>query len=289
MMKKKSPKRKLIAKTTPGSKLQKKIAALQRQVLVLENLRKKRLQKPARDSGEVKLLAMGISHEFNNILGAVDGHAEWALESKNPADWKSSLEIIRIACVRSSEITAALRGWGQPQEEQKSLFSVSEVLTEISAIMSPSLKIAEVQLELSSDSSMIYGNKTEILEVILNLIKNSLDAFSNFSASRKKWISISSLKGKSRLQIDVIDNGPGIPEVYQGKVFEPFFTLKGVLSILNDDSQKQLNAPVIAKGSGSGLGLFLSRSIIEEHGGSLSLQASDIGTHFRINLPLTQS
>ena len=275
-----------VKKKTPKISSEKtKIVALQRQILVLENLRKKRLQKPSQSSGEIKMLAMGISHEFNNILGAVDGHAEWALDSKNPEDWRSSLEIIRLACQRSSEITSALRGWGQPREEQKSIFPFSDVLAEIEAILSPSLVLGKISLETKFDRSALYGNKTEILEVILNLVKNSIEALMSTPKNTGKKIQIQSNKNKGQLQIVISDNGPGIPSIYRHQVFEPFFTLKGVLSALASES---ISAPS-GKGKGSGLGLFLSRSIIEEHGGNITLQDSDIGTHFKINLPLTES
>ncbi len=275
-----------VKKKTPKISSEKtKIVALQRQILVLENLRKKRLQKPSQSSGEIKMLAMGISHEFNNILGAVDGHAEWALDSKNPEDWRSSLEIIRLACQRSSEITSALRGWGQPREEQKSIFPFSDVLAEIEAILSPSLVLGRISLETKFDRSALYGNKTEILEVILNLVKNSIEALMSTPKNTGKKIQIHSNKNKGQLQIVISDNGPGIPSIYRHQVFEPFFTLKGVLSALASES---ISAPS-GKGKGSGLGLFLSRSIIEEHGGNITLQDSDIGTHFKINLPLTES
>src|SRR5690606_9980021 len=75
---------------------------LRRKLLVLERLRQRRLL-PKLKSADPRILAMGIAHEFNNILGALDGHAEWALESTNPEDWKSTLEVVRKACDRSSE------------------------------------------------------------------------------------------------------------------------------------------------------------------------------------------
>jgi two-component system NtrC family sensor kinase len=262
------------------------IVELKRRIMILENLRKRRIQKNAANSGELKLLAMGISHEFNNILGAVDGHAEWALESGNSADWKSSLEMIRLACERSSEITSALRGWGQPKEEQKSLFAMDETLNELKSLLKGQLQGSGVQLKVQSCPVRIYGNRTEILEVILNLVKNSMEAITNAKSSVKE-ISISHILKKHEVHVSVVDSGPGIPEIYREKIFEPFFTMKGALSHLQSGDNV---APAKSRnGEGTGLGLFLSRSIVEEHGGNLSLQDSEFGTHFKISLPLTET
>ncbi len=265
--------------------LESRLRKLRREKLILEGLRRKRIG-GAKFRGDLHILAMGIAHEFNNILGAVDGHAEWALDSQRPEDWRESLEIIRQACERSAEITSGLRSWGQPKEELKGLYSLRAIFRELEKMVMPVLEASNFSLLVKSADFQIYVNRTEILEVLLNIVHNSIDALLSVANSGEPGkITIDVRKSSSSCAIRIADNGPGIPEVYRDKIFEPFFTLKGVFG--NISSSGGDGTQTALKG-GSGLGLFLSRSIIEEHGGRLELEAVEKGTVFLLHLPLTE-
>ncbi|MEZ4814538.1 MAG: histidine kinase dimerization/phospho-acceptor domain-containing protein [Bdellovibrionota bacterium] len=82
-----------------------------RQALAAERLRFEivRNWQSNQDPVRMDLLALGVAHEFNNILGAALGHADWALESQTPEDMKDALEVIRIACLRCAQITKSLQ------------------------------------------------------------------------------------------------------------------------------------------------------------------------------------
>ncbi|RYZ64392.1 MAG: GHKL domain-containing protein, partial [Proteobacteria bacterium] len=104
---------------------------------------------------------------------------------------------------------------------------------------------------------------TEISQVLLNLLNNSLDAIETLD---EKWIKLECVVVNEEVQIIVTDSGPGIPAAVAAKIMQPFFTTKDI-------------------GKGTGLGLSISRSIADAHGGKLELEAGASNTKFVLKLP----
>ena len=108
-----------------------------------------------------------------------------------------------------------------------------------------------------------WGDGGDLQQVLTNLVLNAADAM---IPKGGQVIIRGYRETDATITLDVRDNGPGIPETIQGKIFEPFFTTK-------------------SSGTGAGLGLSIARSIVENHGGKLTVESSSQGTTFRVSLP----
>ena len=118
--------------------------------------------------------------------------------------------------------------------------------------------------ELDSSLPDISGNANQIQQVLINLMINAQQAMEG----RPGEVTVTTTANNGHAQVRVTDNGPGIPEELQAKIFEPFYTTKPV-------------------GKGTGLGLSVSYGIIKEHHGDIELQSSpDEGTSFTLTFPV---
>ncbi len=264
--------------------MSKKAPNFKRQALIAERLRFETLRKKRGDQkGNLPLFAAGVAHEFNNILGAADGHAEWGLDSGKPEDMRRALETVRLACRRSSQITRALQSLFQPFEEKVRIFSLKRIASDLEKLFNAELHKENVGLEIQVGDEKIYGDSGRIFEIFVNLMRNSLSALGPFKMSEKKQIKIQTQVSGKKLKIFFSDNGPGIPENYLDEIFEPFFTTKGAMAHV---SSQAVGGSPASTSEGSGLGLFLCRQIAGEHGGSLRALPVAKGARFELLLPL---
>ena len=261
-----------------------------RQALAAERLRFesiKNLQiRP--DSVRVDLLALGVSHEFNNILGAALGHAEWALESESLKDMKDALQVIRTACIRCSKITKSLQGIVQPREEKKTIYPLQDLYQEIERLWSQKAKAQNVKLIFDEIKLHIYLDPAAVMEIFSNLIKNSFEIFElNHVVSAE--IKIKTVIHEKSVEIFVSDNGPGISETFRPFLFQPFFSTKGTINAVFRESRNVDAVEVgLSNPKNTGLGLYLSKALAQEMGGNLSLINHDkkTGACFVLTLPL---
>jgi signal transduction histidine kinase len=145
-------------------------------------------------------------------------------------------------------------------------FSVEEGLESALLIARSELKyVAEVKREFDS-VPQIMGSPSQIRQVLLNLVVNAVDAMT--AMDRRGILTLRTrITSSDTVQIDVCDNGPGIPEDVIGKIFDPFFTTKPV-------------------GQGTGMGLSICYRIVENHGGTITVSSKPgKGTVFTITLP----
>ncbi len=222
-----------------------------------------------KQNSSASLLAAGIAHEFNNILGSVDGHAEWALDSGRVEDCVDALKSIREACLRSVQITRALQNFAQPIEESEQKVKVWKLVDDLMQEFQPRLRKSGIDFENKIlENFVLVASPAKVAEIFRNLVKNSIEAMDVQDSSRKAiWI-----RSISESKIEIGDTGAGIPEVYQPFLFQPFFTTKGVLKHLSTEEQSAVSG---FKG-GMGLGLYRAKIAAAESGLELSLGVSDI-------------
>jgi signal transduction histidine kinase len=272
-----------------GSEAKKRIN-WKRQALAAERLRYEIVsnwqskQEPVR----MDLLALGVAHEFNNILGAALGHADWALESQTPEDMKDALEIIRIACLRCAQITKSLQGVTQPREEGKAIFELKDLFSEVLRLWDTRAEKSGVLVQFESSQSRVYLDASAFVEIFSNLIKNSFEILEKQKQQGK--ITISCEENDSSVIINYRDSGPGIPQSYRPYVFQPFFSTKGTISAVYDSEETKEVGSDSPNPKNSGLGLFLSRKLAQEMGGDMRLLDTPPGegVQFEITLPLVK-
>lgn len=217
-------------------------------------------------------MGAGIAHELNSPLAGILSISE-VLLSRTPKDDRNYFlfEKIRDAAVRSKYIILDMLTYSRPSKEALAPIYLNECIRATLTIFTSEIKTKSIEISECFDPALprITGNKGQIMEVVLNILKNARDAMGGSGT-----ISISTVvEGEGPVKSVVAefkDTGPGIPDDAMDKIFDPFFTTK-------------------EKGGGHniGLGLSISMSIIKEHGGTLeALNSPGGGALFRIRLPV---
>ena len=237
-----------------------------------------------------------MKSSFNDLIRLVNGYkklVETARAGKMPSanDWQELSEIeseseaeylqaeLADALQQSlegidmvSRLVLALKDFSHPSLHEFTLVDVNKCIDTVCTISRHEWKrLADLHSDLAGDLPYIYGSRDELHQVLLNLIVNSAHAIGEKIAAgnyRRGNIRISSRAAGDRIEIEIADDGPGIPPENLAKIFEPDFTTKPA-------------------GKGTGLGLSLVRKIVEEaHGGCVSVVSEpQCGVTFRILLP----
>lgn len=205
-----------------------------------------------------------LTHEIMNTIAPIISLSETLIQHPG-MDVKAvrGLQIIRSQSERLMEFTESFRHLSYLPEPQKKIFSFTALLQNLSVLLESDFAGRSIHFELHSSPSSIEmdGDENLLSQVLLNLLKNSMQALEGQMDGK---ISITVLQ-KERLCVEITDNGPGIPSDIQEQVFIPFFTTKS---------------------EGMGIGLSLCQQIIRQHGGRLFIKESRPGrTVFCIDLP----
>ncbi len=237
-----------------------------------------RWQKQAIESekmASVGLLAAGVAHEFKNYLCAIIGNASHASENiENHVATAEALDKINRIASNANDIALGLLTFSRQSDTTYEYCNVTDIIDSVLAIVRKELEYRGIELVTNYQTiAPIRIVPGKLQQVLLNLIQNSLDAMEG--ADGRLEISVKQPKGF--LEIRVTDNGPGIDSSIMEKVFDPFFSTKGVWG-----SQ--------ARSGGTGLGLSVCRNIIREHDGDLLVESiPEETTVFTIRLPYTDA
>lgn len=219
-------------------------------------------------------LAAGIAHEVNNPVAIMVQEAGWMADLleeeefkqiQNLDEFKRALTQVDVQGHRCKEITHKLLSFARKTSPEVEKVQVNEVIEEVVAItdIAAYMNVA-MKTDLDGNLPPISGSQTEIQQVILNLVNNSLYALEKDGGT----ILISTRLEDEHVLLVVEDDGPGIPEANMERIFDPFFTTKPV-------------------GKGSGLGLSICFGIVKRMGGQIDVDSQiGKGTRFEIRFPL---
>lgn len=214
-------------------------------------------------------MAGGIAHEINTPLAIIVTLSSQLARDKENAEIHNKLLKIKETSERINKIVKGLRLYSRNSEhdpvENVNLFSLIELTIDLCR---QKIFHSQVTIKINIDNQLTFlGRPTEISQVILNLISNSIDSIDKLDI---RWINLDATVIEKRILISVIDSGFGITPDIVEKMMNPFFTTKDV-------------------GKGTGLGLSISKSIIEMHGGRIYYDDKCENTKFVIELPLSEN
>ena len=243
-----------------------------------------RLEEQLRQGAKMEalgVLAGGIAHDFNNMLAAVLGNAELALQFL-PADAPSKpmLTEIAVASVSAAELCSQMLAYAGRGAMAAQTIDCNPLIRELGALLQVALaKKAELRYELSTEAMFILADRSQLRQVIMNLITNASEAIGNNEGvigigtvarelTREDLNSLPSgraLEPGEYVELWVSDTGAGMAATTRVKMFDPFFTTKS---------------------TGRGLGLAAVQGIVRSHHGAINLDGGHgEGTRFSILLP----
>jgi signal transduction histidine kinase len=253
------------------------VGAFRRGILERERMRLETRLQQARRMETVGALASGIAHNFNNILGAILGHAEIA-EAKLASDNRAArnLDAIRRAGERARDLVDQILAFGRRRDARRTPVSVQALVAEAESLLHASLP-SRINLAVHSSARVAFvsGEPAQLQQVILNLCNNAAQAMDDggsieidtdvFEVHRVRPLSHGELAQGRYTRIAVEDTGRGMEEPTLEQIFEPFFTTRS---------------------AGNGLGLATVREIVREHGGAMNVwSAPGLGSRFEVWLP----
>jgi signal transduction histidine kinase len=220
---------------------------------------------PGGDSDDVKFLARGLVHDFNNLIGAILGNAALLKAVSEPgSEIESTAATIERAAERAAGLVRQLHQLIGASTVSMGPVDLNESVRETVQILAPTLPPGiSVVMRLHGSPVLITGDSTQMHRLLMNLALNARDAL---AASGEIAIE-TRIEGKHAL-LTVSDDGPGIPEEARARIFEPGYTTK-------------------PSGKGSGMGLAIVRRIVMLHGGSIEAAAGAAGgSVFSMRFPL---
>ena len=221
-------------------------------------------------------LTASIAHEVNQPLTAVITNADacrrWLMhEAPNLVEARAALERIIRESVRASDVISRIRALSRKTTPQTARLQLNDVVHEVLTLAQSKLASHQISLtiDLSGTLPEVLGDRVQLQQVLLNLILNAIDAIHPV-VDRPRELGIRTISPSTgEVQLMVRDSGIGLDSLAQSRLFEPFFTTKP---------------------EGMGLGLSISRRIVEAHGGQLRATSnSDYGTTLMIVLPSAAS
>jgi C4-dicarboxylate-specific signal transduction histidine kinase len=261
--------------TFTGDDLQRLMAFSQVAAHLLENARGTRTTSTQLSNEELmhfsRLVTIGelsscFAHEVGNPLMLIRGHlqfVEGSITEDHPL--RMHFEVIDRASKRIEEMSKWMLDFSRKRSPRKEKADLGEVISDALLFIQPYFRAQyiEVRVQLEPNLPFVSLDKWQMVQAVVNLLQNAADAMADQS---KRILSITARVEGSQVRVGIADTGTGIAAVNAPHIFEPFFTTKGE--------------------RGTGLGLCITRQVIQDHGGAIDVQTDDRGTTFVISLPL---
>ena len=219
-------------------------------------------------------LAAGVAHEINNPLAIVNSILDRIDRHKDRDDFSNQKlsEMIQYALdasMRIEKITRGLSAFSRVDASLKDYFDITQAMKTTVELIIELYRGSNIEVNFNCDDQehTIFGNRGRLDQVVMNLVANAKDAISEQPEGK---IDISLFCSSEDCRIEVSDNGPGISKEIQDKIFDPFFSTKDV-------------------GRGTGIGLSIANSIVQEHDGKITLYSEPGLTKFIVLFPRISS
>jgi len=219
-------------------------------------------------------MAAGLAHEINQPLTAIATYAQACqrLLAQHPEagtdDVRNALEQISQQSLRAGEVIRRLRNFVRNREVKRELVDCRSLLDELSTLAGADARLHDVMLRIdcASDLPVVHADAVQLQQVVLNLVRNAIDAMADVPAGQREINLSAALNSDGDVEIAVSDRGPGLSSQAVEQLFRPFFTTKP---------------------GGTGLGLAISLSIVRAHGGRLwYTPAQRGGARLQFTLPV---
>jgi PAS domain S-box-containing protein len=241
-------------------------------ILILEDVTARvRLEEQLQHSekmASIGLLAAGVAHEVNTPLAGISSYTQMLRGQVDVSDPRSALlEKIEKQTFRAAKIINNLLNFSRSGSTEPERLDVNKVLLDVLSLVEHQLENSRIRVrrELSPDLPCIRGNENRIQQVFFNLVLNARDAM-----MRGGWLTLRTHADADTVVVEVADTGHGIKREDIKRIYDPFFTTKGI-------------------GRGTGLGLSVSYGIVQEHGGAIFVESvPGKGSTFQVALPALQ-
>ena len=219
-------------------------------------------------------MASAIAHEINQPLTAIANYANASLRllkagNLSAEETADTMQRLANEAERAGAVVRKMRGFVRSEEGHLQALGVDELFADVLRLTHA--EAAQYEIDVSAapvgDLPKVLADAIQIEQVLLNLVRNALEAIDAAGASERRVVLSAVAAGDAMVEIQVRDTGPGLTAAAADKVFEPFYTTKN---------------------EGIGIGLALSRSIADAHGGRLWADASSSGALFRLTLPIAE-
>jgi two-component system, LuxR family, sensor kinase FixL len=218
-------------------------------------------------------LSAALAHELSQPLSAILQNAEAAaiLLARDPVDMEEVRAIVGDVLRddrRAAEVVQRLRAWLKQGQMNLEELGLHELAQDVLALVRADAAAKHVAIECAVPRTLppVFGDRVQLSQVLLNLVMNAIDAMMEANDAPRRVLVVASVGGDRCCEVSVSDTGPGIPQDSLDRIFDPFFT---------------------AKTEGLGIGLSISRSIVEAHGGKLWAEnCARGGATFHFTVPL---
>jgi PAS domain S-box-containing protein len=225
-------------------------------------------------AGMLGELSSTLAHELNQPLAAILSNAQAGRlllkgEQPDPSELGEILEDIVLDGKRAGEVIHGLRAILRKDETESGEIDVAEAIAEVHRMVRGDFQASGIELDIRSGKPLppVHGSKVQLEQVLLNLLLNALHSV-QATERTPRMVSLQTRVEGGRLEFIVADTGVGVPEGKLSTVFEPFYTTRE---------------------SGLGMGLAITRRIVEAHGGRIGVRNRDaVGAEFTFWIPLSQ-